>query len=203
MKKIDLEKREALESPFFYTYAITDPEYYGDTLDSFEKTLSNVLKNFPIKMICFRDKTTPQIKELAQRCFEISKKHKIEKVLLNGNPFLAQELGFDGVHLTSAQVELISSSKARGLVTYISTHTKQEIAQAKRLGADGVTFSPIFFKENKADPKGCEQLKKIVEEFQEDCFDIFALGGITTKERLEQVKQTQCKGFASISYFFE
>jgi thiamine-phosphate pyrophosphorylase len=203
MKNIDLKKREALKSPFFYTYLITDPKYYGTDMEIFEQSLKSVLENFSIDMVCFRDKETKDIKPLAKKCLEITKYYGIKKTLLNGNIKLAYELGFDGVHLTSMQFENIVDAKENALYTLISTHNEEEIKEAKEKKADGVTYSPIFFKEKKAEPKGCQNLKSMIEKFQEDSFDIFALGGITTKKNLEEVKKTACKGFATISYFFE
>jgi thiamine-phosphate pyrophosphorylase len=196
------EKRETLKSPFFYTYLITDPKYYGEDIKSFGKTLSTILENFSIDMVCFRDKQTKNIKSLAKCCLEVSKQYGIQRVLLNGDIQLAKELGFDGVHLTSRQFDQIIQAKSANLYTMISTHSEEEIKSAKEKQADGVTFSSIFFKENKGEPKGCEILQKMVYEYQSDYFAIFALGGITTPKEVEQVKKTHAKGFASISYFF-
>lgn len=203
MKNIDLKKREALKSPFFYTYLITDPQYYGDTEESFEKTLYNVLENFSVDMVCFRDKQTKDIKSLAKKCLEVSKKYKIKKVLINGNIELAKELGFDGVHLTSLQFDQVSYAKSLGLYTFVSTHSEDEVKYIKEKGADGVSYSPIFFKKDKGEPKGCVALEKVIKKYQSDFFNIYALGGITTPKEVNLVKQTQCKGFASISYFFQ
>jgi len=188
-------------SPFFYSYLITDPNEYGSDIISFEKNLTQVLKSHHIDMICFRDKTTKNIIPLAKKCLDIARKFNIPKVLINGNIELAKALGFDGVHLTSIQFNEIKNAKEQSLYTFISCHSENEIDFAKKNSADGVTFSPIFFKENKGDPKGCKTLENIVKKYQNDSFNIIALGGITDKEKLLKVKETKCKGFASITYF--
>ena len=61
-----------------------------------------------------------------------------------------------------------------------------------------VTYSPIFFSPNKGEPKGLEKLKEAVDTFD---IDIIALGGIIDEKHIEQIKETNAKGFASIRYF--
>jgi len=194
-------KRETDLSPFFYSYLITDPNEYGADILYFEKNLTKVLQTHSIDIICFRDKSTEDITSLAKICLEVARKFKIQKVLINGNITLATSLGFDGVHLTSLQFSEIKEAKDKNLYTFISCHNENEVKFAKKNGADGVTFSPIFFKENKGTPKGCKTLENIVKKYQKEDFLILALGGITSKEKVEKVKKTSCGGFASITYF--
>ncbi len=196
-------QREAKKPPFFYSYLITDPKYYGTDPHTFQKKLAIVLEQHSVDILCFRDKTTQDIESLAKVCLEVSKKFNIPKVLINRDINLALKLGFDGVHLTSKQFNIITYAKQKGLYTLISTHSGDEVDLAKKRGADGVTFSPIFFTKNKGEPKGCEALQDIVNQFQENSFFIFALGGITTQENIEKIKETGARGFASISCFFE
>ena len=49
-----------------------------------------------------------------------------------------------------------------GLFVIISAHTFKESEEANFLGADAVTFSPIFSSPNKGVPKGLAPLKEIV-----------------------------------------
>lgn len=194
-------KRETEMSPFFLHYCITDPTLYGDSPKLFEKSLREVLANNQIDIICFRDKQTKDIKPLAKSFVKIAREYKISKVLINNDIQLAQELHFDGVHLTSLQFDKIKEVKSLGLYTLASSHSKEDIEYIKNNGADGVTYSPVFFKEDKGEPKGCEELQKVVHSFQDENFYVFALGGITTKQRVKEVQKTKCSGFASISFF--
>lgn len=187
--------------PFFYSYLITDPDEYGSTPEKLGQALIKSFSNHTIDMVCFRDKTSRDIEPLAKTCLDISRKFNIPKVLINGNIELALKLGFDGVHLTSKQFDEIKKAKENKLFTIISTHSEEEINLAKRSGADAVTYSPIFYKENKGSPKGCIVLKTIVKKYQDDSFDIFALGGIVSDKEVKEVKQTDARGFASIRYF--
>ncbi len=190
-----------MKLPLFYTYAITDPEFYGDNPLSFEKNLREVLKTHTIDILCFRDKRTKDIEPLAKICLSVGREFSINKILLNQNIELASTLGFDGAHLTSQQYDMIEKSKNLGLYTLASAHSSEDLELIKSKYANGATYSPIFYKKNKGEPKGCENLTKIVEKYQEDTFSIFALGGITSLKNVEEVKQTNCKGFASIGYF--
>jgi thiamine-phosphate pyrophosphorylase len=108
---------------------------------------------------------------------------------------------FDGVHLTSQQSNQIAYAKQNNLYTIISCHNEEEILKAKYEGANAITYSPIFYKEDKDHPKGCENLKKIIEKYQDKNFRIIALGGIINNTQIGQVKNTNCAGFASIRYF--
>ena len=97
-------------SPFFYSYLITDPLEYGSEPISFKQNLTKVLKTHQVDMICFRDKQTQNIEQLAKICLEIAREFDIKKILINGNISLATTLGFDGVHLTSQQFSEIKKA---------------------------------------------------------------------------------------------
>jgi thiamine-phosphate pyrophosphorylase len=61
-----------------------------------------------------------------------------------------------------------------------------------------VTYSPIFTTPNKGSPKGCKDLKKIVQSIN---IPVIALGGIISNQQINQIKSTKVNGFASIRYF--
>lgn len=204
MKSENLEKRKSENSSFFYSYLITDPIVYGNKTKLLKDSLIKSFKSHHIDMVCFRDKETKDIdniEALAKVSLEVSKTFNIKKTLINSNINLALKLGFDGVHLTSTQFDKIAKAKKNNLFTIISCHTEDEIKKAKKSGANAVTYSPIFYKENKGTPKGCKKLKEIVNKYQDDTFFIIALGGIVKKEHIKEVKSTDAKGFASIRYF--
>ena len=202
MININNSKKEVfLKPPFFISYLITDPKEYGNDIKTFSQRLSNSLSKYNVDMVCFRDKETLDIEELAKTCLCISKQFNIPKVVINNNIDLAIRFGFDGVHLTSKQFNKIKTCKEKSLYTIVSTHTQDEIKLAKNNGADAITYSPIFYKENKGKPKGVDNLKKVVDTFQDENLDIIALGGIIENKQIEEIKKTNAKGFASIRYF--
>ena len=190
-----------MKSPFFISYLITDPIEYGYTALKLEQTIRNRVNKHNIDMICFRDKLSNDIEALAIAVLSTSKELNISKVIINNNIKLAVKLGFDGVHLTSEQFDKINIAKKYNLYTIISCHTEDEVILAKEYGVDAITYSPIFYKENKGQPKGIENLKNIIFKYQNDNFRIIALGGIISKENILQVKSTGVAGFASIRYF--
>ncbi len=111
---------------------------------------------------------------------------------------LAYQLGAMGVHLTSTQFAEIPHAKELGLEVIISTHTHEEVLKAEILGADAVTYSPIFSSPEKGEPKGIEDLKELLKKCK---IKVFALGGIVEASHVEMVEETGVYGFASIRYF--
>ena len=180
------------------SYLITDPLYYSDNKTALVTKLTEVYNLHEISFSCFRDKTSLNFKELAQAFLDTSRKKAIPKVLINTNLDLAIELGFDGIHLNSGQFHEIIRAKEHKLYTIISTHTPKEVHEALRLGADGVTFSPIFDTPNKGEAKGIAQLKAIADKYPNK---IIALGGIISQEQINQIESLPLLGFASIRFF--
>ena len=175
-------------------YAITDLS----TLNF--QTLSTDIKRFSTKadMLLYRDKLTANYATNAKLFIEESKKYSFKKILLHGDYALAKELKADGVHLKSTQFSDIEKAKALGLFTVISTHTVEEAKKAELLGADMITFSPIFSTPNKSEPKGLEELKSLVVKLS---IPVIALGGIITQEQIDACENTGAFAFASIRYF--
>jgi len=180
------------------SYLVTDPAYYGSDLTSLASALTEVFTYSRPDFALFRDKQTLCYPELAQRFIDVCRNHSIQKILVHGDQNLAHTLGAHGVHLTSAQFDAIPEAKALGLYVIISTHTYDEALKAEELGADAITYSPIYESPNKGEPKGLEDLKEIVDKIR---VPIFALGVITTQEQINAVSTTGVYRFASIRYF--
>ncbi|MFZ2967861.1 MAG: thiamine phosphate synthase [Sulfuricurvum sp.] len=191
------QKLRASMTPFF-SYLITDPALYGTDVDTLNVSLPWVLSKVVPDFALFRDKTTAIYPLLAHRFIRICRQYGVQKIILHGDYSLAHRLGADGVHLMSTQCDAIAAAKALGLYVIISTHTHQEGQNAYHLGADAITYSPIFPSPNKGTPKGLEDLKEIVAKIE---LPIFALGGITTQAQITAVKECGAYGFASIRYF--
>ena len=177
-------------------YAITSSSTFNFN------SLTSDLQRFATKadMILYRDKSTQHYKQNATRFLCEAQQHNFSKILLHGDIQLAYELKADGVHLTSIQFSDIEQAKALGLFVVMSTHSLDEALEAQRLGVDLVTFSPIFATPNKGEPKGVEELRKIVSKLS---IGVIALGGIISKEQIEACRESGAFGFASIRYFSE
>ncbi len=177
-------------------YAITDPS----TLNF--NTLESNIERFSKKadMIVYRDKLNDNYINDAKEFIGKARKYSFYRILLHTDYKLADKLKADGVHLKSTQFDDIAKAKALGLFVVISTHTTQEAFQAQELGADMITFSPIFSTPNKGEPKGVKVLKKLSSIL---FIPVIALGGIITEEHIELCKNNGAKGFASIRFFKE
>lgn len=196
--KLLQEIRDQLKWYSVKSYLITDPIFYGSTPSLLCEKIKNVLKDNSIDYICYRDKESDNYEQMASSFIDICKKLEIENIFLHSNVLLASRLGADGVHLTSQQSKQIVFAKSMNLKVIISTHSLKEIDRAIEFGADAVTYSPIYDTPNKGRPKGLENLKTIVEQSE---INIFALGGITTQDQIDEVEQCGVYGFASIRYF--
>jgi thiamine-phosphate pyrophosphorylase len=174
------------------TYAISDPR----TLNF--DTLTSDLAHFSHKasMIVYRDKSTNHYDTNAKSFVSVAK--DFDRVLLHGDYVLAKQCDADGVHLTSTQFENITKAKAIGLFVIVSTHSKEEAKRAENLGADMITFSPVFDTPNKGKAVGLECLKEVVSSVR---IPVLALGGVLTQKQIDACADVGAKGFASIRYF--
>ncbi|NLO16732.1 MAG: thiamine phosphate synthase [Arcobacter butzleri] len=183
------------------SYLITDPKYYSSDPKQFIQILDNVLEKQRVDYLCFRDKSSPNLEKLVKSFIFFCKKRKINHIMINSHIDLAIKYKAFGVHLNSNQFDLIKKAKDFGLFVMVSCHSLEEISQAKSLGADGVTYSPIFATPNKGIPKGVKALDEALK--VADGMMLFALGGIISHKEIEQLKTTNISGFASIRYFIE
>ena len=169
----------------FIKYMITDPKY------DLENIINAVKKHKP-DFVCYRNKLYYDKNEIIQ--FSKSVKN-ISKIFINYDSLKEPELLdlFDGIHLPSSKIDLISEFKNK--ITITSTHSNDEVLNA--LNSDFITFSPVF-KSKGRKGLGIEKLNKICELH---C-NVLALGGIVSNKEVEKIKKSKASGFASIRYFF-
>ncbi len=160
--------------------------------------LLRALRRHHPTMICLRDKGAKYLRKEAAAFLRVAREEGVVCTLLHGDYKVAKKLGFMGVHLPANRFEEIPQAKRAGLIVIASTHSEDEIAKAQKLGADMVTFSPIFYTPNKGEPKGLLRLRKAVRGAK---IPIIALGGIVAKREVHKVKIKRAGGFASIRYF--
>jgi len=177
------------------SYAITDPT----TLDFL--TIQSDMKRFSDKkasMIVYRDKENEICTYDGQKFIDEARKYDFEKVLLHGDIALAIKIKADGVHLISKQFKEIEIAKKEGLFVVISTHSIEEAKKAEELGADMLTYSPVFKSPGKGEPVGLHMLSELTSMVE---IPVIALGGIITDEHVEACQMSGASGFASIRYF--
>jgi thiamine-phosphate pyrophosphorylase len=182
-----------------HRYLITSREFYTDTPEIFRQILQTQLEKHQPSYALYRDKSTLNYNNLADNFIEVCSKFENLKSFIHQHIDLAKELGATGVHLTSEQFGKIELAKNIGLEVIVSTHTHEEVLRAQKLGADAITYSPIFVSPDKGEPKGIDDLKELIAKCD---INIFALGGIVTREQVEMIDQTKAYGFASIRYFY-
>ena len=180
------------------SYLITNRQFYTDTPAVFRSILHEQFVKFLPDFALYRDKTNPNYAVQAEHFIEVCHQFQGIKGLIHGDALLARKLNAFGVHFTSQQYGQIPRAKELGLYVIASTHSEEEIDQAVELGADAVTYSPIFSTPGKGEPKGLEDLKEITGKMKTN---IFALGGIISSDQVKQCEQHGAYGFASIRYF--
>ena len=181
-----------------HKYLITSGEFYKDSSSDFGSLLYTQIKKHTPTYILYRDKTNQNYSTQAVEFIKVCNQFQDIKSFIHQHVELAKELGAKGVHLTSKQFKEISHAKSLGLEVIISTHTHEELLKAQELGADAVTYSPIFSSPGKGEPKGIEDLEDILSKCR---VNVFALGGIIEESHIEMIAQTKAYGFASIRYF--
>ena len=180
-------------------YLITSADFYTQNPKEFSQTLeTQCLKHRPDYAL-YRDKTNPHYESLAKDFVRVCSGFKALKYFLHGDADLAKRLDAVGVHLTSMQFDKVEYAKSLGLEVIISTHTYEEVLKAQELGADAVTYSPVFASPGKGEPKGVLDLEKVL---VASSINIFALGGIVEASHIQQIEKTSVYGFASIRYFY-
>jgi 8-oxo-dGTP diphosphatase len=129
----------ALELPTLY--AISNAAELG--IEPFLSRLQAML-DAGLRLVQLREKDIPrgELRELALRV--VAWAHACgAKVLLNGDVALAQEVGADGVQLTSTQ---LAELKERPAIDWCaaSCHNAEELRCAEALGCDFVLLSPVL-----------------------------------------------------------
>ncbi len=180
-------------------YLITSQEFYTNNKDKFKEILSTQILKHQVDYVLYRDKLNKDYENQAKSLVEVCASSKGVKSFIHQKVNLAKTLGANGVHLTSLQFDEIQRAKQLGLEVIVSTHTHKEVLKAQILGADAVTYSPIFTSPNKGEPKGIKDLDILLNKCD---IKIFALGGIIKVEELELIKKVNPYGFASIRYFY-
>ena len=180
-------------------YLITSKEFYADTPEPFRRVLHEQFKTHMPDFALYRDKSNLHYDSLASDFVEVCNEFEGIKSFIHQKVDLAKSLNATGVHLTSTQFDEIQRAKNKGLEVIISTHTHEEVLKAQNLGADAVTYSPIFSSPGKGEPKGIEDLKELLKKCD---IKVFALGGIVERFQVEEVEKTGAYGFASIRYFY-
>lgn len=120
------------------------------------------------------------------------------RLLLNTDAMLADGLGADGLHLTSARLRALTERPpGDGLLVAASCHTLQDVRHAGDLGLDFVVVSPVRQTTSHPDavPLGFEGLRQLTEQ---SVLPVYALGGMRLSD-LDAAFRQGAQGIAAIS----
>ena len=163
---------DALELPSMY--AVSNVAELG--MEQFLSRLQ-VQLNGGLKLIQLREKSLSrgEMFVLAKQVVALAHEYGA-KVLINSDVSLAQEVGADGVQLTSLQ---LAGLKERPVLDWCaaSCHSVEELRFAERLGCDFVALSPVLPTQSHpgATHLGWEEFAKIA---AGSSIPVFALGGL-------------------------
>ncbi|MCY4658022.1 MAG: thiamine phosphate synthase [Gammaproteobacteria bacterium] len=118
--------------------------------------------------------------------------------ILNGDPQIASDLGYDGVHLPKNHWRRLTELNETNLLVSAAAHSTDALRFLNGFRVSMVLYSPIFaptWKSRFGEPKGLEGLRKGV---QDSAHPIYALGGIGEKET-RRCLDAGAKGVAVLS----
>lgn len=170
-----------------------EPEANDGFLQTLEKTLQQ-----GNGLLQFRAKSLPPStwQALAAEVIEIAHQYHT-KVVLN-SPVEALS-NADGLHLTSQQLMKLTERPAIPAHQTLSAscHNADELARAKKIGADFVFLSPVKATRShpQASPLGWERFQQLVSSIN---MPVYALGGMSKNDRLT-AKAHGAQGIAAIS----
>lgn len=124
------------------------------------------------------------------------------RVMLNGDPGEATDLGCDGVHLDAQRLCATASRPLReGLMVGASCHNAHELAAAARVGADFAVLSPVRPTPSHVctPPLGWEEFAALCDAAT---LPVYALGGVVPDD-LERAWRSGAQGLAMISGLWE
>ena len=152
-----------------------------------------------VSLVQFRAKTLDSgayallAKQVASLCSQAG-----ARLLLNAPPSIVEELGIDGVHLTSARLMALKKRPLnREQLVAASCHSEEELDHACRIGVDFVVIAPVLVSTSHplARPLGWQNLFQLTER---STVPVYALGGMKLND-MTTAWDHGCQGIASIS----
>ena len=107
------------------------------------------------------------------------------RVLINGDAELAQRCGADGVHLTSLQLQTLTSRPPLSLVG-ASCHSAEELRRAEAAGADFAVMGPVLATPTHPDAS-LLGWAGFAEALAGNRIPVFALGGLREADRAQSL----------------
>ncbi|MFC2990750.1 Nudix family hydrolase [Halomonas tibetensis] len=137
----------------------------------------------------------------AEAALALCRKHGA-RLLLNAEPSLLERVDADGIHLTSERLMRLERRPiTEGKWLAASTHDRQQLLRAGKLGCDFVTLSPLRTTPSHPEvpPMGWHDFQQMVERA---AMPVFALGGMTRFDA-NHARAVGAQGIASIRDFWK
>jgi 8-oxo-dGTP diphosphatase len=177
----------------------------GDEEDEsrFLERLERALTEDRVRLVQFRDKALDEATYLAraEKALALCRQHGA-RLLLNGEPALLKHVDADGIHLTSERLMSLDRRPINdGKWVSASTHDRDQLRQAGRIGCDFVTLSPLRTTPShpQVAPIGWHEFQQLVEHA---VMPVFALGGMTRHDA-DHARGVGAQGIASIRDFWK
>lgn len=178
-----------LESPWidFNLYLITGR---GETLGrNLEFVVEEALRG-GVRAVQLRDKgaSTKELYETAYELRRLTSRYGA-KLFVNDRADVALAVEADGVHIGSASLPLYKVRRLLGerKLIGVSCHNRTQAITAQEMGADFITFGPVYHTPSKAEygePVGLAKLAAVAALLQ---IPVFALGGVKQENCAEAV----------------
>ena len=189
-----------LESPWidFNLYLITGR---GETLGrNLEFVVEEALRG-GVRAVQLREKdlSTKELYETAYELRRLTSRYGAQ-LFINDRVDVALAVDADGVHIGGGSLPIYKVRKLLGerKLIGVSCHNQVQAITAQEMGADFVTFGPVYFTPSKApfgNPVGLELLQTVTDMLQ---IPVFALGGVK-RENCAEVVRCGVRGIAVIS----
>jgi len=152
-----------------------------------------------VEVVQYRNKQA-DTRQMYEEALKLRKVCKNVKFLINDRVDIALSVNADGVHLGQDDLPYLVARKLLGKkkIIGLTVHSLTEAEEAKNLGADYLSVSPIFATSTKQDagiPVGIELIKKIKKQVS---IPIVAIGGINLLNAKEVIRAGAC-GLCAIS----
>lgn len=156
-----------------------------------------------VRLVQFRDHQldSESYRQLAQQFLEVCNQAGA-RLILNSEPELLEEVDATGVHLTGKQLMSLSERPIpQDKLLSAACHDAASVRQAKALGVDLITLSPVLATPTHPDalPLGWQRFKDLVE--YEAKMPVYALGGMRPEDK-KRVFALGGQGVAGISHFW-
>ncbi|HRQ66211.1 MAG TPA: Nudix family hydrolase [Xanthomonadaceae bacterium] len=174
-----------------------EPDTIDIFLADFERTLAGGARWVQFRA---RSMSATTLAELAPRLLALGRRHHA-RIVINGPPELALDLGLDGVHLDARRLAALSRRPLPAeLWVGASCHDRAALEHAAALGLDYATLSPLrrTASHPQVEPLGWERFAALREGVP---LPVYALGGMQPQD-LDEARRHGAQGVAGIRAFW-